>query len=134
MHKLMEKICDALEDIEQSERLNIMDTADRKLVAELVDLKKNILKVQKLEDEMEGYSEHGGMNYGRGSSYAGGEMNRDSNDGMGRGYSGRRDRRGRYSRDDGRGKMMEYLEKAWDAAPERDREGLKRFMHQIENA
>ena len=128
MHELMKKTCEALEDIERSDRLNIMNTADRELVAELVDLKKNILKVQKLEDEMEGYSENGGTDYGRGSSYTGGEMNH------GHDYSGRRDRRGRYSRNDGRDKMMEYLEKAWDAAPERDREGLKRFMHQLENA
>ena len=116
MHKLMEKICDALKDIERSSRLNIMDTPDRKLVSELVDLKKNILKVQMLENETEGYSEDG-MDYGRGSSHANrgkhyvhGHYSRDG------GYSSRRDSMGRYSRDDGRSEMMEYIEMAVDAA------------------
>lgn len=49
-------------------------------------------------------------------------------------YSSRRDSRGRYSRDDGRGEMMEHLEAAWNAAPEHDRENIKRFMRQLENA
>ena len=137
MHELMKKTCEALEDIEHSSSLNIMDNADRRLVSELVDLKKNILKTQKLEDEMEGYSE-GGMDYGRGSSYA----NRGqhyvrghySRDGMGHDYSGRRDSRGRYSRDDGRSEMMEHIEMAMDAATPEDKETIKRFMRQLENA
>lgn len=137
MHKLMEKTCEALKDIERSGSLNIMDTADRKLVSELVDLKKNILKVQKLENEMEGYSEDG---YGRGTSmanrgqhYVRGHYSRE--DGMGRdGYSSRRDGRGRYSLDDGRSEMMEHLEMAMDSATEQDRENIKRFMRQLENA
>lgn len=138
MHKLMEKTCKALEEIERSGSFNVMDTADRKIVSELVDLKKNILKAQKLEDEMEGYSE-GGMDYGRDSSYANrgqhyvrGHYSRDG--GMDKDYSGRRDSRGRYSREDGRAEMMEHLEAAWDTAPEKDRETIKRFMRQLDNA
>ena len=141
MHKLMEKTCEALKDIEHSGSFNIMDNADRKLVSELVDLKKNILKAQKLEDEMEGYSEDG-MDYGRGSSYANrgkhyvrGHYSRDGRDGDMDGYSARhRDSRGRYSRDDGRSEMMEYLEAAYDAATPEMREDIQRFMRKIENA
>ena len=131
MHKLMEKTCEALEDIERSGSLNIMDTADRKLVSELVDLKKNILKTQKLEDEMEGYSENDGTNYGHGSSYAGNRRMGGMRNG---GYSSRRDSRGRYSREGGRSEMMEHIQMASDAADGQDRETLKRFMRQIENA
>ena len=145
MHKLMEKTCEALKDIERSGSLNIMDTADRKLVSELVDLKKNILKVQMLEDEMEGYSEDGGADdgmYGRGSSYAnrGRHLVRAhySRDGMrdeDMDYSSRhRDSRGRYSREGGRSEMMKHLEAAWDSAPEQDRQDIKRFMDKLENA
>lgn len=141
MHKLMEKTCEALKDLERSDRLNIMDTADRRLVSELVDLKKNILKAQKLEDEMEGYSEHDGMDYGRGSSYANrgqhyvrGHYSRDDGRDEGMGYSSRRDGRRRYSRDDGRSEMMEHIEMAIDAADGQDKETLKRFMRQLENA
>lgn len=140
MHKLMEKTCKALEEIEHSGSFNVMDTADRKIVSELVDLKKNILKAQKLEDEMEGYSEDG-MDYGRGSSYANrrehyvrAHYSREGHDG-GSGYSSRRrDSRGRYSREDGRSEMMEHIEMAMDAATDKDRETIKRFMRQLENA
>ncbi len=139
MHKLMEKICETLKDLERSDRLNIMDTADRRIVSELVDLKKNILKVQKLEEEMDGYSEYDGNVRDRGSSYANrgqhyvrGHYSRDG--GMDRGYSSRRDGRGRYSRDDGRSEMMEHIEMAIDAADGQDKESLKRFMRQLENA
>lgn len=142
MHKLMEKTCEALKDLERSDRLNIMDTADRRLVSELVDLKKNILKAQKLEDEMEGYSEHDGMDYGRGSSYANrgqhyvrGHYSRDDGRDEGMGYSSRRDGRGRYSREDGvNGEMMKYLEMAYNAAKPEMREDIQRFMRKVENA
>ena len=85
------------------------------------------------------------MDYGRGSSYANrgkhyvrGHYSRDS--GMGRngdsrnGYSALRDSRRRYSRDDGRSEMMEHIEMAMDVADEQDRETIKRFMRQLENA
>ena len=49
-------------------------------------------------------------------------------------YSTRRDKRGRYSRDDGRSEMMEHIEMAMDSANEQDRETIKRFMRQLENA
>lgn len=140
MHKLMEKTCKALEEIEHSGSFNVMDTADRKIVSELVDLKKNILKAQKLEDEMEGYSE-GGMDYGRGSSYANrgqhyvrGHYSRDGMRDGGMGYSSRRDSRGRYSRDGGREEMMEHVRMAIETAPDEYKEDIKRFMRQIENA
>lgn len=93
-----------------------------------------------LEDG-DGYSEAvDGSDYGRGSSYANrgkhyvrGHYSRDG--GMDRsGYSSRRDSRGRYSRDDGRSEMMEHIEMAIDSADERDREKIKRFMRELENA
>lgn len=89
-----------------------------------------------------GYSEAADRDdYGRGSSYANrgkhyvrGHYSRDGGrDGMG-GYSSRRDNRGRYSRDDGRSEMMEHLEMAMDTATDQDREIIKRFMRQLENA
>ena len=80
-----------------------------------------------------------GGDYGRGSSYANrgkhyvrGHYSRDG--GM-NGYSTRRrDGRGRYSREDGRSEMMEHLEMAMDSATEQDRDTIKRFMRQLENA
>ena len=51
-------------------------------------------------------------------------------------YSSRRGGRSRggYSRDDGRSQMMEHLEMALDSASDQDREIIKRFMRQLENA
>ena len=46
----------------------------------------------------------------------------------------RRDNRGRYSRDDGRSEMLEHLEMALDSASEQDRESIRRFMRQMDNA
>ena len=37
-------------------------------------------------------------------------------------------------RDDGRSEMMEHIEAALDAANDKDREAIKRFMRQLENA
>ena len=50
------------------------------------------------------------------------------------GYSSRLDSRGHYSRDDGRSEMMEHLEMALDSANEQDREDIRRFMRNLENA
>lgn len=141
MHELMKKTCEALEDIEHSGSFNVMDTADRRVVSELVDLKKNILKAQKLEDEMEGYSEDDG----RGSSYASrgkhyvrGHYSRDGGrDGMMHdgGYSSRRrDSMGRYSKADARADMMDHLEMAVEAAPEEYKDAFRSFMRKMENA
>lgn len=122
-----------------------MGAGDLELAHKLTDTIKNINKICMLEDD--GYSNADEWeadmrgNYGRGSSYANrgkhyvrGHYSRDERGMDDDGYSGRRDSRGRYSRDDGRSKMMEHLEKAMDAATDEDRETIKRFMHKIENA
>lgn len=105
----------------------------------MADTIKNIDKICMLEDG-DGYSEAvDGMDYGRGSSYANrgkhyvrGHYSRDG--GMDGYSSRRRDSRGRYSREDGRSEMMEHLEMAMDTATDQDRETIKRFMRQLENA
>ena len=123
-------------------------------IHKLTDTIKNIDKICMLEEEG-GYSEDGEWaadmrgSYGRGSSYANrgqhyvrGHYSREGGGqgGGNGGYSGRRDSRGRYSRngdysrDDGRSEMMEHLEMAMDAANDQDRENIKRWMRQLENA
>lgn len=105
----------------------------------LTDTVKNIDKICMLEEEG-GYSEAvDGGDYGRGSSYANrgkhyvrGHYSRDG--GNSSRWGGSRGSRGGYSRDDGRSEMMEHIEMALDAADEKDREAIKRFMRQLENA
>ena len=137
LHELKEKLWAELEELAEKRE---MGAGDLEVAHKITDTIKNIDKICMLEDG-EGYSEAvDGMDYGRGSSYANrgkhyvrGHYSRDG--GMDRGgYSSRRDSRGRYSQDDGRSEMMEHLEMAMASATEQDRDTIKRFMRQLENA
>ena len=126
LYELKDRLCEELEEIA---RKPDMGPGDLELIHKLTDTIKNIGKIEMLEEEG-GYSQEDGRDdgYGRGVSYA-----------RGRGYNRggrntRRDSRGRYSRDDGRSEMMEHLEAALDSARDQDRETIKRFMRQLENA
>lgn len=140
LHELKEKLFDELYELADKPE---MGAGDLELAHKLTDTVKNIYKICMMEEE--GYSEDGyghGMSYAsRGKHYVRGHYSREGGrDGMvdGDGYSsrrgGRRDSRGRYSRDDGRSEMMEHLEMALDTANDNDRETIKRFMREMENA
>lgn len=148
MEKLKEKLFEELDEIS---RKSEMGAGDLEVIHKLTDTIKNIDKICVLEDEIS-YSQEAGENYGGGSSYAnrgkhyvrghysrdgGGSYNGGNGGGQG-GYSSRRGGgrggRGGYSRDDGRSEMMEHLEMAMDSATEQDRENIKRFMRQLEQA
>jgi len=136
MDKLKDKLWKELDEIARKPE---MSAGDLEAAHKLTDTIKNIDKICMLEEEG-GYSEAiDDGDYGRGSSYANrgkhyvrGHYSRDG--GMRRGYSGRRDEQGRYSRDDGRSEMMEHLEMALDSATEEDREDIRRFMRKLKNA
>lgn len=135
LHDLKEKLWSELEELADKRE---MGAGDLEVVHKITDTIKNIDKICMLEDGE--YSEAvDGMDFGRGSSYANrgkhyvrGHYSRDG--GMDGYSSRRRDSRGRYSRDDGRSEMMEHLEMAMDTATDQDRETIKRFMRQLENA
>ncbi len=141
-YDLKDKLCEELDEIARKPE---MGAGDLELAHKLTDTIKNIDKICMLEEEG-GYSQEGGDggSYGNGSSYANRGQHRVrahySRDGGGDGgYSSRRgggrdgSSRG-YSRDDGRSEMMEHIEMAIDSADERDREKIKRFMRELENA
>ena len=136
LHELKEKLWAELDELAEKRE---MGAGDLEVVHKITDTIKNIDKICMLEDG-DGYSEAvDGMDYGRGSSYANrgkhyvrGHYSRDG--GMDGYSSRRRDSRGRYSREDGRSEMMEHLEMAMDSASDQDRETIKRFMRQLENA
>jgi hypothetical protein len=136
LHELKEKLWAELEELAEKRE---MGAGDLEVIHKLTDTIKNIEKICMLKEES-GYSEVvDGGDYGQGSSYANrgkhyvrGHYSRDGGrDGNIGGYS---NRRGRYSRDDGRSEMMEHLEMALDSASDQDRETIKRFMRQLENA
>lgn len=141
LESIHDKLCDRLEEAGKSTNLS---ASDLDYIWKLTDTMKNIKKIEMLDEG--GYSAAmDEESYGRGSSYANrgqhfvrGHYSRDGggrggNSGNG-GYSGRRDERGRYSRDDGRSAMMEHLEMALDSATDHDRETLRRAIQQLENA
>lgn len=135
MDDLLEKVCEELEEAaEKVSRSDKMSVSDLEKVGELIDIKKNLLKIDKLESESE-YSGDGDWeargSYSRGSSYAGHKrdsMGRYSRADRGMEY---RDGRRMYSRDSG--DVMEHLEKAMDeATTEKEREAIRRAMKQVE--
>lgn len=135
LHELKEKLWAELDELADKRE---MGAGDLEVVHKITDTIKNIDKICMLENGE--YSEAvDGMDYGRGSSYANrgkhyvrGHYSRDG--GMDGYSSRRRDSRGRYSRDDGRSEMMEHLEMAMDTATDQDKETIRRFMRQLENA
>ena len=127
LYDLKDKLCEELEEIARKPDIGL---GDLELIHKLTDTIKNIGKIEMLEEEG-GYSQEDGRDdgYGRGMSYARGRSGYHRG-----GRNTRRDSRGRYSRDDGRSAMMEHLEAALDSASDQDRETIKRFMRQLENA
>ena len=106
MHKLIDFVCDELEDIEQKASKGELSISDVQYADTLANLKKNLLKSEEMMEEFdEGYSSemrpmNGTM---RGGSYRGGSYRYDG--GMsyarGRGRNAKRDSMGRYSSERG---------------------------------
>lgn len=112
MHKLMEYVCNELEDIERkAERDGSLSMTEVQYADTLLRMKKNILKT----DEM---SEDG--SYG---------MYRDSRSYSARGRNARRDSRGRYAS----GSMSDQLRDMMDDAPdESTRMEIQRFIDKLD--
>lgn len=146
LYNLKDKLC---EELEEYARKQEMGAGDLEVIHKLTDTIKNIDKICILEDSKK-YSEDGNQgrgSYDRDSSYANrgqhyvrGHYSREGGNYGGNGggrvdYSSRRGGyRSGYSREDGRSEMMEHLEMAMDSATDQDRETIKRFMRQLENA
>lgn len=154
---LYDYVCEELEDVERDGlKAGNLDSTDK-----LVNIKKNLLKIEKYESEMDGgYSMGDGYwmddgNYGDGYSNArrgehwvrghysrdgrmmgGGSSYRDGRRMYGRdgGYSyRRRDNRGRYSRADGKEGMMDSMKEIMaDATTEKEREIIRDAMSKLE--
>lgn len=106
MHKLIDFVCDELEDIEQKASKGELSISDVQYADTLAHLKKNLLKSEEMMEEFdEGYSSEMRPMDGsvRGGSYRGGSYRYDG--GMsyarGRGSRAKRDSMGRYSSERG---------------------------------
>ena len=105
MHDLKDLLCAELEDYaEKGKKSGKMSAGDFQLIDTVLNSVKNIYKIDKYKEEMEGYSEDGTyMGEGRiyGTSYDDG-MHREGGYSYARGRRyARRDSMGRYSRDGG---------------------------------
>ena len=142
MHKLIEYVCDELEELERkADKDGKLSMAEMQYVDMLAHTKKNLLKADEMWEDS-GYSEAmDGMSY-RGGSYARGDQggNRGGNRmggygnrsyARGRGRNARRDAMGRYSMagDDMVAELRDMMEEAPD---DRTRQEFQRFIAKIE--
>ncbi len=144
-------------ELEEFSRRDSIESYDLDTIHKLTDTIKNIDKIKMIEEggySEDGYSQaRGGGNRGGGGGNRGGGYSREgggySQEGGsyrgGSSYGGddedysearrRRDERGRYSRDDGRDRMVNQLESMMGrVSSEQDRETLRRMIDQMKGA
>lgn len=123
MHKLMEYICDEMDDLERKvEKEGKLSATEVQYLDMLAHTKKNLLKTDEM---MEGEGEYSGYSR-RGGSYA-----------RGRGRNAKRDRMGRYSSDGGYSMAAEDMAEelrsmAGEAPNDRIRAELQNMSRRIE--
>lgn len=137
MHKLIDFVCDELEDIEQKASKGELSISDVQYADTLAHLKKNLLKSEEMMEEFdEGYSSEmrpmngtmrgGSYRYDGGMSYARDRGSRAKRDSMGR-YSSERG----YSRDaaDMTAELQEMMDNPKYAPVKHD---IERLMRKVE--
>ena len=152
MEDLKDLLCAELKDYaEKGKRSGELSKADIEVIDTVLNSVKNIYKIDKYKEEMEGYSEDGHyMGEGRiyGTSYESGYSERGgSSYARGRGRYAKRDSIGRYSRDDGmryrggysrddaKSYMIEQIEEMMETAEKpAEKEALRRCMDALERA
>lgn len=139
MHKLIEYICDELEEIERKvEKGSKLSMAEIQYADTLAHMKKNILKSDEMMEGVEGNSyamgEYAGNRQQRmnGGNYRYGGENSYA---RGRGRNARRDSMGRYSRNYsyGNDEMIEQLEELKEDAPEGLKQEIQKLISKVES-
>ena len=137
MHKLIDFVCDELEDIEQKAAKGELSISDVQYADTLAHLKKNLLKSEEMMEEFdEGYSSemrpmNGTM---RGSSY---RYDGGMSYARGRGRNAKRDSMGRYSSERGYSRdgmeMADQLRDMMKDAPDESvRRDIERLLRKVE--
>ena len=157
MHKLIDFICEELEELERkADKEGKLSMSEIQYMDTLAHTKKNLLKADEMMEDSEGGSSYmmgGGSSYRRGgSSYDGGESGQSrrmssrrgggssyrggSSYARGRGGNARRDSMGRYSRDGysmaGDEMIEELRELMQDAPDDQTRQEFQKFIQKIE--
>jgi len=124
MHEIKEMLCAELDEFAKKGELS---TGSLETIHKITDTIKNIDKIEMLEDVEAGeYSNGYSRRYYDGNGYDGNSYAR-KRDSMGR-YSRR------YSRDDGKDKMIDKIERMMDGATAKERDTLQRCVEMLENA
>ncbi|MBO7436043.1 hypothetical protein J6U76_08675 [bacterium] len=141
MDKMIEFVCEQLEELEKKAAKGSMTMPEVQYADTLAHLKKNLLKSEEMMAEMDGeYSGNMGGSY-RGGSYRGGSYRGGSYEGgsyaRGRGRNARRDSMGRYSSERGYSRdpqeMADQLRDLMEDAPnENVRRDIERLMRTVE--
>lgn len=141
MHKLIEYICEELEDLETKvDRGGRLSMQEVEYMDTLAHTKKNLLKAEEMGDEysMDGMSMRGGS-YARRGGYRGSNQYGSYRTGGGRSYEmggrsyARVRSRGRYSRDDS-DSLVNELRELMDQAPnEEARKEFQKFISKMED-
>ena len=143
MHKLIEYICDELEELERkADKDGKLSMAEIQYMDTLAHTKKNLLKADELWEESE-YSEamdgtpYRGGSYARNGQGGGRGGNRGGSYARGRGRNARRDSMDRYSSEGGYSRageemIMELREMMEDAPDDRTRQEFQRFISKME--
>lgn len=138
MHKLIEYICDELEDLEMKvDRGGRLSMQEVEYMDTLAHTKKNLLKAEEMGDDysggmsMRGYSRRGG--YRGADQYGGYRTGGGRSYEMGGGsYARRRDARGRYSRD-ASDNLVEELRELMEQAPDEEtKKEFQKFISKME--
>lgn len=121
MHKLIDYVCDELEDIEKKAEKGNLSMSEISYADTLAHLKKNLLKAEQMEGEAE-YSMRGYTSRTMPTYY-------------GNSYARRRDRMGRYSNGYSRTEdMVSQLRAMMEDAPnEMTRQDIQRLVTKLEN-
>lgn len=143
---LMDYVCEELEDVEREGlKASNLDSTDK-----LINIKKNLLKIEQYETE-DGYSSGDGYwsaegGYGDGMSHARGGRGGSPRRGMhyvrghysrddGYSYARKRDSMGRYSRAEAKESMMDHLTRMMDeAVTDKERMIIEEAMTKMERA
>ena len=131
---ILEMVDKELGSIEKNGQFRSRDEVDS--VYKLIDIAKDAYCIWKYEEDMDGesYAYDGGSYERGGRSYRGSYAYDDGESyARGRGRNARRDRMGRYSRDDAKDEMVQNLRTMAENAPdEQTRMGIERLMQQME--
>ena len=127
MHKLMEYICDEMDELESKAEKGKLSMAEMQYLDTLAHTKKNLLKSDEMMENSE-YSMNDGYDRSYRNSYADEYRRYDTS--MARGRNARRDSRGRYSRgNDMISKLRDMME---DAPDDRTRTEIQRTIQRME--